>query len=127
MKVVARSTDGSWDLWRVGRRRLAFIPGIPEWIVELAGADDWPGVAGTALLVTTLAVVWTGTLLATAFVWPWRELKGHWPVVAYPTTGGPPGGQNEWCVTVKGKANADALASRWAEEIKARGEPALSQ
>jgi hypothetical protein len=123
MKVVARSADGSWDMWRVGRRRLAFIPRIPEWMGTLMGADDWLGLAGAVLTATTFGVVWTAVLLATAVVWPWRELKGDWPVVAYPTTGGPLGGMKAWCVTVTGKANADALVQRWAREIKDGGEP----
>ncbi|SBT39053.1 hypothetical protein [Micromonospora narathiwatensis] len=123
MKVIARSADGSWDVWRVGRRRLAFIPRLPEWMGALMGADDWLAIAGMVLVATILGVLWAAALLATAVVWPWRAVSGTWPVVAYPVTGGPPGGGHERAVRVRGRTDADLLVRRWGEEIKAHGAP----
>jgi hypothetical protein len=122
VKVVARSTDGSWDLWRVGRRRLAFKPGV-GWLVDVTAADGVLGVALGALALAVVVAVWTAAIVATVVVWPWRELSGNWPVVAYALTGGPAGEGHERLVTVRGKAAADALVKRWADEIKASGQP----
>jgi len=85
-------------------------------------ADDVIGLAGGALTAGTAAVGWTAACLMTAAVWPWRELTGRWPVVAYPTTGGP-AADKKWITVVNGKASANALAQQWAEEIRARGKP----
>jgi uncharacterized protein YndB with AHSA1/START domain len=69
VKVVARSTDGSRDLWRVGRRRLAFKPG-GGWMVDIGGADGVVGMAVMALVVGILVAVWTAAIVATVVVWP---------------------------------------------------------
>ncbi len=53
VKVIARGTDGSWDRWRVGRRRLAFIPGIPEWMLVLMDADGFIGGVGAVATATS--------------------------------------------------------------------------
>jgi hypothetical protein len=119
MIVRARSTDGSWDDWRVGRRRLAFLPAA----TDLGGnADGVVGLVFVGLTLTYVAVVWTACLAATAVVWPWRKATGNWLVVAYSTTGGP-AFEKTWRETVRGKAEADALVARWVKEIREHGSP----
>ena len=88
----------------------------------LMDVDGFIGLAGGALTAATAGVGWTIAFLITAVVWPWRELTGRWPVVAYPTTGGP-AADKKWIIIVNGKANADVLTQQWVEEIRARGEP----
>jgi hypothetical protein len=92
-------------------------------MIDGTGADDVIGVAVMALVVAMLVAVWTAALVATVVVWPWRELRGTWPVVAYPITRGAAGAGQERLVTVRGKAAADALVKRWVDEIKGSGQP----
>jgi hypothetical protein len=118
MIVRTRSADGSWDDWRVGRRRLAFLPPA----TDPGNADGVVGLVFVGLTLTWMAVVWTACLAATAVVWPWRKATGNWLVVAYSTTGGP-AMDKTWRETVRGKAEADALVARWVKEIREHGSP----
>jgi hypothetical protein len=121
MIVRARSADGSWDDWRVGRRRLAFLPGALD-PGALGMADGVVGLVFMGLALTVAAVVWLACLAATAVVWPWRKATGNWLVVAYTTTGGP-AADKLWRETVRGKAEANALIERWVKEIREHGSP----
>jgi hypothetical protein len=118
--VPARSESGQWVWWRVGRRRLAWRPGVQ--VLEFLQFADGPlAIAvGVPVLAWWLGA-WVVALLATAVVWPVRAIRGRWPVVAYRPDG--PHGSGWHCQWVEGRAAADAAAEKWAAEISRDGRP----
>jgi hypothetical protein len=120
------------QLWRVGRRRIAWRPRLyepPDGAHLPLVAEDPPDPDEQARRDGHLfdrmggwPFAWIPVLLATLVVWPWRARTGRWPVVAY-TLGmaDQPGYRYE--TVVAGRAEADGLARRWAEEIRRYGRP----
>ena len=106
--------------WRVGRRRLAWRPGVSALhLLELA--------EGPLMLVVGIPAIlwWLGTwvlaLLATVVVWPTRAVTDRWPVVAYQLDA--KGDENAVCRSVHGRSAADALVREWAQAIERHGRP----
>jgi hypothetical protein len=64
---------------------------------------------------------WLAALLATTIAWSWRAMTGRWPVVAY--TLDAVGEDKFHRIVVEGCADADALARRWALDVKEHGQP----
>ncbi|MDI6096996.1 hypothetical protein QLQ12_00045 [Actinoplanes sp. NEAU-A12] len=120
--VTCRSEAGEWAMWRVGRRRLAWLPGNSRPPQGLDFFTDCPITAPAVVILVflCLAVSWICCLLATMVVWPVRVLVARWLVVAYPVVGdGSPGFRRR----IRGRAEADALARQWAAEIEDHGRP----
>ncbi|MFC7242007.1 hypothetical protein ACFQO7_05880 [Catellatospora aurea] len=117
MVVTGRDPDGALQLWRVGRRRLAWRPRSASSASQEPGPfPDLPGrLVGQAL-------EWVPALAATVVVWPWRRCAGRWPVVAY-TLGMADQSGYHYHEVVHSRAAADALAARWAAEIRKYGRP----
>ncbi|NUO60841.1 MAG: hypothetical protein HOV71_16815 [Hamadaea sp.] len=111
MMVTRRDSSGSWETWRVGRRRLAFRP----YLTGLADAPDSSDLSMVIVLaqIVPFAVVWLVALVCTVGVWPWRALSGHWLVVAYPTAS-PGAAHRRW---VGSAAEAKRLVVEWADAI----------
>ncbi|GAA2532516.1 hypothetical protein GCM10010201_35000 [Pilimelia columellifera subsp. columellifera] len=80
--VLSRSGSGQWTHWRVGRRRLAWMPGS-RILRETLAAGEASFIIAVPLIAWWL-VQWACVLLATLAAWPWRMASGRWPVVAYP-------------------------------------------
>jgi hypothetical protein len=120
MLATVRDATGTWRMWRVGRRRLAWRPHYHGWIVD---ADDGHGIL---LIVNLLPLVgylanWVAALAATAAAWPHRAFTGTWPVVAYMLD--PDGGDGLRRADVRGQREADELARQWVLDIKQHGQP----
>ncbi|MEV1329194.1 hypothetical protein AB0J20_06420 [Micromonospora costi] len=118
MRVMAKDEAGVWATWRVGRRRLAWRPDYEGWAIN---SVDTTGIV-LVLNVIPLAlylVTWIAALVATTITWPLRAITGRWPVVAYSITTG----DTIYRIDVQGRGAADALAQRWALEIKQHGQP----
>src|SRR3954464_15936812 len=96
--VPGRSESGQWVRWRVGRRRLAWVPRM--WAVRLMEFAD--GQMDLVVAAPVLALVlgewlcpvlaaarreWLRARVAMAVVWPARAFTGRWPVVAYRLAG----------------------------------------
>lgn len=128
MVVSGQTGTGQWTVWRIGRRRLAWRPRLtvsgravpPQTGLDLI--DVTIGLLLAAFWVVYAAVNWTGALITTMIVWPWRAVAGRWPVVAYVLD---PAGSGLPSVRVDGlsRAAADELTRRWAADIKAGGGP----
>ncbi|WP_212844441.1 hypothetical protein [Catellatospora sp. IY07-71] len=119
MLVTGRDPDGAVQLWRVGRRRIAWRPRSA--IIGLAHdeGDMFPTLPGR---LAFQLLEWVPALAATAVVWPWRVHTGRWPVVAY-TLGMADQAGYRYEEVVVGRAEADASARHWAEEIRRYGRP----
>jgi len=124
MKV--RAADGRQ--WRVFRRRLAWRPRLPRWVVEW-WPEGWPddniiglvvGVYATILLLIMSPFLiwyllsWLVCLLVTPFAWLARSTLGRpSPVIAY-------WDENpwaEWWGSADGRQAADNLVQRVAGEV----------
>jgi hypothetical protein len=118
--VPGRTESGQWVRWRVGRRRLAWVPSMG--VVQFMEFADGPFFLVVAVPVLALVVgEWLGALLAMAVVWPARAISGRWPVVAYRLDHD---GDNELrIVRVEGRAAADSLVQQWAADIARQGRP----
>jgi hypothetical protein len=119
MEVIGRIGPGLWLTWRVGRRRLAYVPRwVGTWLLELS--EFFP-----PLIVVPVAIYlanWIAALTATCVTWPRRQFTGRWTVVAYVL--GPVDGDDRMrTVEVDGKRAATELGRRWAQEIKQQGQP----
>lgn len=112
MLVPVRAASGNYELWRVGRRRLAFRP----YVTDLLDVSDGSDLSLFIILiqVVPIALVWCVALLFTVVVWPRRALTGNWLVVAYPTRS--PGQARRQYTT--STAEAKALVAVWAEAAK---------
>ena len=122
--VPGRSESGQWVRWRVGRRRLAWVPRM--WAVRLMEFADGPCTLVVAAAVLALVLgEWLCALLAMAVVWPARAISGRWPVVAYRLDH--EGDDRLLTVrVVQGRAEADSLARQWAADIARQGRPGQS-
>lgn len=120
--------------WKVFRRRLAWRPRLPRWVVEWF-PEGWPDDNIIGLVVGAYAVVllvimspfllwyalsWVVCLLVTPLAWLARSTLGRpTPVVAH-TDDNP---WAEWSGTADGRAAGDQLAQQVAQEIHAYGTP----
>jgi len=130
MKVTA--SDGR--RWRVFRRRLAWRPRLPRWVVEWF-PEGWPddniiglvvGVyALTLLLIMSpfliwFVLAWLACLLLTPVAWLARTTLGRpTPVIAH-LDDNP---WAEWSATADGRSAADDLVQRVAGELTRFGAP----
>jgi hypothetical protein len=125
VQIPARLESGQWVYWRVGRRRVAWLPGagLAAATVHLLDFDSADGVLGLVILALAVGplLLWlAGSLLLTAVVWPWRIAVGRWPVYAHLRDGDEVPGMDR---VVKGRKAADALVRRWAADIERTGRP----
>jgi hypothetical protein len=120
--------------WRVFRRRLAWRPRLPRWVVEW-WPEGWPddniiglivGVYATIVLIIMspfriwFLLAWTACLLITPFAWLARTTLGRpSPVIAH-LTDNP---WAEWTGTADGRAAADQQVQQVAAEITQFGTP----
>lgn len=125
VQIPARLESGQWVYWRVGRQRIACLPGA-----GLAGAalnlfqfDSADGALGLVILALAIGplLLWlAGSLMLTAVVWPWRIVSGRWPVYAHIRDGDEIPDMRR---LIKGRKAADALVRRWAADIERSGRP----
>ena len=121
--VMARNEDGQWMMWRVGRHRLAWRPrGQAHW--NTPGYRYNP--VGLRYKETSHLLNWVAAVVATAVVWPWRAMTGRWPVVAY-VLDPYDGDSRQQRTGPLPRAEAHALACRWAEHIKHYGRPPIDR
>ncbi len=130
--VKVQAVDGRQ--WRVFRRRLAWRPRLPRWVVQW-WPEGWPddniiglvvGVYATILLLIMSPFLiwyllsWLACLIVTPLAWVARSTLGRpTPVVAYWV-------ENpwaEWSGTADGRHAADELAQRVAGEVTQFGTP----
>jgi hypothetical protein len=131
MIVTGQDPTGQRRRWRVGRRRLAWVPRSPKFVDLLWGPDvaDDPISGIIAALAAVVLVVpmlwylgsWLVVLVAAPATWGWRAATGRWPVVAYQVS--PGGSDRRYLVRAQEPAAAEALVARWAGEIREYGEP----
>ncbi|WP_191843408.1 hypothetical protein [Catellatospora chokoriensis] len=119
MLVTGRDPHGSVQLWRVGRRRIAWRP---RSAIRGLAHDDPMMFSPLPGRLVGQALEWIPALLATVVVWPWRACTGIWPVVAY-TLGMADQSGYLYLATVGGRAAADTLALQWAADIGRHGRP----
>jgi hypothetical protein len=112
---MARSLAGEWTLWRVGRHRLAWRP------TRRASLHPF-NPFGLREDETAETLSWIGALLATIVVLPYRIVTNRWPVVAYVINPLDVEGQRRRTPPMP-RAEAKALARRWAVYIQRYGEP----
>jgi hypothetical protein len=116
--VMTKDESGQLTMWRVGRQRLAWRPrSVGRWIEGL----DGPLFVLAVIPMTWYLLNWLAALLATTIAWSWRAMTGRWPVVAY--TLDAVGEDKFHRIVVEGCADADALARRWALDVKEHGQP----
>ncbi|GAA2633851.1 hypothetical protein Adu01nite_55950 [Paractinoplanes durhamensis] len=119
--VLSRLESGDWVRWRVGRRRLAWLPGA-----HVLGALQFAQDPFTLFVAIPVLAWWLGTwlaaLLATLVVWPVRMVTGRWTVVAYMLNS--PGDERFRRLRVDGREAADATVQQWASDIRAAQLPA---
>jgi hypothetical protein len=124
MKV--RAADGR--NWRVFRRRLAWRPRLPRWVVEW-WPEGWPddnivgfvvGVYATTLLLIMSPFLiwyllsWLACLVLTPLAWLARSTLGRpTPVIAYREDNP----WAEWSGTADGRLAADELVRRVTDEV----------
>lgn len=120
--------------WRVFRRRLAWRPRLPRWIVQW-WPEGWPddsiigvivGIYATLLLIIMSPFLlwyllsWLLALLATPVAWLARSALGRpTPVVAYRKDTA----WAEWTGTADGSRQADDLVRHTATEISRQARP----
>jgi hypothetical protein len=121
--IVTVRGRGQWEMWRVGRRRLAWRPRL---LGLLSDGGDTSGIVALLNVIPLgiLLLNWMAALAATLATWPWRAVTGRWPVVAYPVEDG--GGDRFTRVYVQGRSAADTLARQWIAGIERTGAPTES-
>jgi hypothetical protein len=126
--IAVKVTSRNGHEWRVFRRRLAWRPRLPRWVVEW-WPEGWPGDSLFALIMGFYCLIvllimspwllwyllsWAASLLLTPFAWLARSTLGRpSPVIAY-------WAENpwaEWWGSADGRRAADELAQRVAAEI----------
>ena len=128
MQTVADPDDRQW---RVGRRRLAWQPRVPDWLKMFVWIVDGPGdpilwlPALVSLVVVIPGLLWYGLnwlvcLLVTPFTWLGRTVFGRpWLVVAYAVNNY----GAEYRANAADLAAADALVKQVTAEIRDGGRP----
>jgi hypothetical protein len=114
---MARERTGEWMMWRVGRQRLAWRP-----VTRAAGPGYRYNPAGLREQETLDLLDWTGALLATVVVLPWRLVTNRWPVIAYVLNPFDGDGRQHRARPLP-RAEAEALVLRWAADIERAGLP----
>ncbi|WP_189083200.1 hypothetical protein, partial [Mangrovihabitans endophyticus] len=130
MKVTAADSRP----WRAYRRRLAWRPRLPRWIVQW-WPEGWPddniiglivGIYATLLLLIMSPFLlwyllsWLAALIATPLTWLARTQLGRpTPVIAH-TEDNP---WAEWTGQADGPAAADSLVDQVATELRQHGTP----
>ncbi|MFI5491569.1 hypothetical protein [Actinoplanes sp. NPDC051859] len=117
MIVRCRDATGAWWRWRVGRRRLAWLPGPGA--LELLDFGQIPVLGWLVALAAFLwwLLMWCSALLVTLIVWPMRAATGRWTVVARRLDGDDLQARRR----VQGRAAADSLVAQWAAELERHG------
>jgi hypothetical protein len=116
MMIPARDASGQWQMWRVGRQRIAWRPRSS---LRYIGREEeyypWR-------IVDIVDICeWLAALLSTFVVLPYRMFTGKWPVVGYmlnPIDRREDGYQR---TPPLNRSEADGIVQQWAQQIEQYG------